>query len=283
LYIRFMGIEAYGLVGFFATLQALFSLLDLGLSATMNREMARYSVQPDKAQEARDLVRTLEVGYWAMGIVIGIVVLVLSPFIAHDWVKAEKLAPAALQQAVVMMGLAIAFQWPTGFYAGGLMGLQRQVLLNVINTGVATLRGAGAILILWLLSPTIQAFFGWQVLTSVLQTLLTAFYFGGFDVGGRRSLARAARGGLKCKIRAAAASPPSRGNPKSKISRILSSSYRRGSLNWRHSWRPCREQRAVTPLARRSSPHHLLNPNGFTGIGIDAGTNACGAHYSRPA
>ena len=36
-YIKYMGIEAYGLVGVFATLQALFSLLDFGLSTTMFR------------------------------------------------------------------------------------------------------------------------------------------------------------------------------------------------------------------------------------------------------
>ena len=80
LYIKFLGIEAYGLIGFFAMLQGAFQILDLGLSQTMNREMARYSALPDKAGEARDLVRTLEVGYWAIGIVISIVVITASPF-----------------------------------------------------------------------------------------------------------------------------------------------------------------------------------------------------------
>ena len=34
LYIKFMGIESYGLVGFFTTFQAVFALLDLGLTTT---------------------------------------------------------------------------------------------------------------------------------------------------------------------------------------------------------------------------------------------------------
>jgi len=63
LYIKFLGIEAYGLIGLFMTMQALFMLLDMGLGATVNREMARLSVLPDKAQEMRDLVRSLEVIY----------------------------------------------------------------------------------------------------------------------------------------------------------------------------------------------------------------------------
>ncbi|MGH9879537.1 MAG: oligosaccharide flippase family protein, partial [Nitrososphaerales archaeon] len=42
LYVRYMGAEAYGLVGFFAMLQAWFQLLDMGLTPTMARETARF-------------------------------------------------------------------------------------------------------------------------------------------------------------------------------------------------------------------------------------------------
>ena len=44
LYIKFLGIEAYALIGFFATLTSIFGVLDLGLSATLNREFGRASV-----------------------------------------------------------------------------------------------------------------------------------------------------------------------------------------------------------------------------------------------
>ena len=73
-YIKFLGIEAYGLIGFYIMLQAVLQVLDLGLGPTMNREMARYSVLPDKAGEARDFTRTLEIGYWVLGISAGAVI-----------------------------------------------------------------------------------------------------------------------------------------------------------------------------------------------------------------
>jgi O-antigen/teichoic acid export membrane protein len=63
LYIRFMGMEAYGLIGFYAMLQGTLQILDLGLSPTMTRELARYSSQSGKEHEMRDFVRTLEIGY----------------------------------------------------------------------------------------------------------------------------------------------------------------------------------------------------------------------------
>lgn len=186
LYIKFMGIEAYGLVGIFATLQALFSLLDMGLGSTVNREMARLSVLPGKAQEMRDLVRSLELIYWLIALVIGAAVMLLAPYIAQDWVKPGRLSPDMIQHAVMLIGLAMALQWPVSFYSGGLMGLQRQVLLNALNIGVGTFRGFGAVLVLWLISPTIFAFLIWQMIVSALNVALAAFFL-------QRSLPEAGR------------------------------------------------------------------------------------------
>lgn len=176
LYIKFMGIESWGLIGIFATLQTMFGLLDMGLSSTLNREMARLSVLPGKEQEMRNLVRTMEAIYWGIAVFVGIVVASLSPFIAYHWVKAGQLSPKTIEQALLIMGLVMALQMPIGFYSGGLMGLQKQVLLNVINISIGTLRGAGAVLILWLVSPTIQAFFLWQIVTSAINIFLLALF-----------------------------------------------------------------------------------------------------------
>lgn len=176
LYIKFMGIESWGLIGIFATLQVIFGLLDMGLSSTLNREMARLSVLPHKEQEMRNLVRTLEVLYWSVAVFVGITVVSLSPFIAHHWIKAGQLSPKTIEQALLIMGFVMALQMPVGFYSGGLMGLQKQVLLNAISVSISTLRGAGAVLILWLVSPTIQAFFLWQIVISMINIFLLALF-----------------------------------------------------------------------------------------------------------
>jgi O-antigen/teichoic acid export membrane protein len=60
-YVAYMGAEAYGLIGFFATLQAWFMLLDFGLSQTLVREAARYRggvLDPDRF---RGLVLAIEI------------------------------------------------------------------------------------------------------------------------------------------------------------------------------------------------------------------------------
>jgi O-antigen/teichoic acid export membrane protein len=175
LYIRFMGMEAYGLIGFYFMLQGVIQILDLGLSPTMNREMARYSALPEKTGEARDFVRTLEVGYWAIGILIGCAVWWTAPYIASHWIKAGNISPSEVRRAVTIMGALTALQWPLSFYQGGLLGLQRQVLHNGITIATSTLSGGGALLILWLVSPTVSAFFMWQIAVSLLQAGVTTF------------------------------------------------------------------------------------------------------------
>lgn len=172
LYIKFMGVESYGLIGIFTAFQALFVVLDMGLGATLSREMARLSVLPGKEQEMRNLVRSLEVIYWAVAVFIGLLIVVLAPFIANYWVKGGQLSPQTIEQAVRIMGFAMALQWPASFYSGGLLGLQKQVLLSAINSGIGTLRGVGAVLVLWQLSPTIEAFFLWQIVVSFVGTFL---------------------------------------------------------------------------------------------------------------
>jgi len=172
LYLGLLGIEAYGLIGFYVMLQGLAQVLDLGLSPTMNREMARYSAQPEKAAEARDLVRTLEVAYWAIGIGIGAGIVMAAPFIARHWLQASVISEGDVQQALMLMGLVVALQWPLSFYGSGLMGLQKQVLCNVVAIPVSTVSNGGAVLLLWLFSPTITAFFAWQVLVGAVNVAI---------------------------------------------------------------------------------------------------------------
>lgn len=78
----------------------------------------------------------------------------------------------SVTQAVLLMGVLAVFQWPVSFYQGGLMGLRQQVLLNALKVCASTLNNVGGVLILWCVSPTIQAFLIWQVGISAL--LVTA-------------------------------------------------------------------------------------------------------------
>ena len=175
-YIKFLGVESYGLVGFYATIQAVFSLLDLGFSTTLNRELAILSSDNANRQETGNTVRTLESIYWCFACLIFLLTTLLAPLIAYHWINPESLSQAAVSEAIQLMGLVVSLRFPFALYSGGLMGLQRQVLLNGIMVGSGSLRGGGAVLVLWLVSPTIQAFFVFQAATALLETTVVMFF-----------------------------------------------------------------------------------------------------------
>jgi O-antigen/teichoic acid export membrane protein len=161
-YVAAMGIEAFGVIGLFLALQAIMVQLDFGLSLTLNRELARLSVQEGRGRQMRDLLRTTEFIYWGLAVAAGIVIVSGAPIIAHHWVKPRALSPLDVQRGLMMMGMALAFQLPLSLYAGGLMGLQRQVLLNGVNMAMYTIRFAGVLPALKYVAPTLQVFFTWQ-------------------------------------------------------------------------------------------------------------------------
>jgi O-antigen/teichoic acid export membrane protein len=177
LYIELLGVEAYGLVGFAATLQVGISLLDVGLATTLNRELARMTVAGpqrgdgrDSAREQRDLVRTLEITYWVAALLVVALVELGAPLIAGRWLHPDRLPSASVENAIRLIGLTIALQFPFTLYEGGLLGIGRQVALNVILIVGATLRFGAVVAVLVWISPTIEAFFIWQVAVTALQT-----------------------------------------------------------------------------------------------------------------
>ena len=175
IYLKYIGAEGYGLIGIFASLQVVLSLLDSGLSTTLNKEMSRLSVLPGKEQQMRNLVKTLGTVYWIMACTAGLIALSLSPLLAKYWVHPISLSVQTITYAFILLSLSLVFQFPSGFYSGGLLGLQRQVILNVIRITFVTLKNVGALVVLIFLSRSILAFFGWVLFVTILQAFTIKF------------------------------------------------------------------------------------------------------------
>jgi O-antigen/teichoic acid export membrane protein len=171
LYVRFLGAEAYGLVGLYGTISVICSLFDVGISASLGRELARASVEDEPGKQTAELVRTAEVLYFGIGLLLGGLVAISAPVIVTKWLNVRALAVEDATQAVRLMGLFLVFQWSTGLYLAGLAGLQRQVELNVISSIGTTLRAGGSVIVLWKISPSIVAFYWWQVVATVVYLL----------------------------------------------------------------------------------------------------------------
>lgn len=160
-YLKYLGIEAYGLIGFFITTQAVLSILDMGMAPTINREVARCSASGD-LKKAGKLLHTLAVVYWCMAGAIALLILALAPFIAEYWLQSKQLSSQSISHAIMLMGLVVACRWPIGLYQGALIGAQRLAVSSGINMAMVTIGSLGAVAVLAFVSPTIEAFFIWQ-------------------------------------------------------------------------------------------------------------------------
>jgi O-antigen/teichoic acid export membrane protein len=173
-YIRYLGIESYGLIGIYAVLQSSLALLDLGVRPALTREMSRCSGRACEAQAISDLLRSSETLALTVAVLVASATWWWSDLLAMDWVQAKTLPNSTVAYAFSLMGLVASLQFVESLYTGCLSGLQRQVAQNVIMCLVATMRAIGAVAILEWVSPTLTAFFLWQAICSVVGLLASA-------------------------------------------------------------------------------------------------------------
>jgi len=170
-YISLMGGEAFAIIGIFISLINIMSVLDMGISPTLNRELAVSSVNHD-LERMRDTLRSLEYIYLPIIIVMALVLLSASSLIADQWLNNNKLPTSVVEQSLIIMSLVIALHLLINFYSAGISGLQFQVFLNTANITMVTLRYAGVVPVMLYFSPTPVVFFLWQFIINILHLLL---------------------------------------------------------------------------------------------------------------
>lgn len=168
-YLRYLGIESYGLVGFFVALQAWLFLLDAGLTPTLNREMARFRAGMHTPQQIRDLLRSLEWLYAAVAVLLALGVASAATWIATHWLKLQDLSPLEASRAIALMGLVFGLQWMAALYRSGVMGLQQQVWLSGVTATAATLRALATVTVLQFVDASVFAFVAVQCAVSLVE------------------------------------------------------------------------------------------------------------------
>ena len=187
-YLRLLGAEAYGLVGLFTTVMITAAALDLGLGATLNREVARLTARGDERTDAADVAATLQAAGWVIGLVMGGLFVLGAPAIATRWLRFSALSAGEVQTALALMGVALPAVIVRGVYLAGLNGLQHQALANLLQTGGTAARAIVSVAALLLVAPTVRVFFVAQAIVLLVEAIV-------LGVALRRALPPAARGG----------------------------------------------------------------------------------------
>ena len=171
-YLKYMGAEAYGLVGFFAMLQAWFLLLDMGLTPTMSRETARFQGGGITALHLRQLLRSLELVFALVALLGGAGLILCAEFIARNWLKAEQIPRSEIADAIKLMVLVMMLRWVAELYRGVITGFERMVWLGVFNSAIATARFVLVIPLFIVIGSSVSVFFLYQVGVSAMEAVI---------------------------------------------------------------------------------------------------------------
>lgn len=173
LYLKYLGPEAYGLVGFFAVMQSWLALLDMGLSPALSRQVAHErGRQTDGQGLLRRLVRSIELLFLVMFIIISVGVWLASDWVAKDWFSVTNINLGDVAYCVTLMGVAVGLRWFSSLYRGGIQGMEHMVWLNSANIAIATVRFLGVYLLLRLVTQEPRHFFEFQLVVSMLEVIV---------------------------------------------------------------------------------------------------------------
>lgn len=176
-YLGHLGAEAYGLIGFFAVLQAWLQLLDAGISPSLVRQVAFFrgrTADAGQLHEPGRLLRSFEIIFMPVALLTGLAIHLSSDWMALHWLQAEQLAPATIGQCIGLMGLMVGLRLFATLYKSGLQGLELHAWLNGANMAIATLRYFGGLLLVAVVTSDPLHFFVFQACVALVETLLFA-------------------------------------------------------------------------------------------------------------
>lgn len=169
-YIKILGIESYAVINFYTVILTIMYFADGGLSAALNREIARSS---DK-QYIGNMLFTIEKVYLVICLFIILVIFSFSGIIAGNWLNSHMISAENLSLYISLMGVSVALQLFTTLQSSGLMGLEKQVLSNGIQVASSMFRSAIVLIPLYFY-PTLLTFFIWQVSINFIFFFITRY------------------------------------------------------------------------------------------------------------
>lgn len=172
LFLEHVGAEAYGLIGFYTLIQAWMTLLDLGMTPTLGREVARLRGNPKEAKRLVTIVNSLETVFFCIAVLFAIFLILGRGWVSNSWLTVETLPLSTVQTAVAIIGLTVAIRWVSSLSRSGINAFEHQAWLNVFEVIVNTLRFPVALFLVVVLDGNVLAYFYFQLAIVLLEVVI---------------------------------------------------------------------------------------------------------------
>jgi O-antigen/teichoic acid export membrane protein len=179
-YLKYLGVEAYGLVGFFTMIMSWMVLLDLGLSPTLARESSKLKDKPNGILELKKTTLSIETFFIFISILFFIAMFFGSSWISTHWLDAKELSYKTIESSIKIMAFVIVLRWFVGLYQGSVIGFEHHIWLNIYKIIFATLKFLGGFLLIFYISNNIINFFYFQLGVAIFEFLIIKIKIDGY-------------------------------------------------------------------------------------------------------
>lgn len=179
LYIHYLGFESYSVISFTLVIAGLMAVLDAGLTATLSREFARID---NSSEEKIRIYKTLETSYFIVTAICILLVFFFSDYIASEWINLKSFSVEKISYFIKIVSFDIGFQLLFRFYMGGVLGLEKQVEANLWQVLWGITRN-GIVVLAIIMFPTLDFFFIWQTISTIVFTLIMRFVLNKLLIG----------------------------------------------------------------------------------------------------
>ena len=175
IYLSKLGLNLYSIIGLWLILQAIMSLFDFGLGATLTKEFASISNQNVKYQNASDILRTIEILYWCISAICVFLIIIITYFLLDEWINFKFNKVENISSIIFFMSVSVFFQFPNVLYINGLIGLQKHQLASILQIIGNTFKFGFGVFIFFN-QPNLLYFFYAQIIIAIFQTFITRHF-----------------------------------------------------------------------------------------------------------
>lgn len=176
IYIKYLGTEAYGLIGFFILVQSILMILEFGLPLALNRTIARHRAKENHSEEISYILKSFEYLFFALSLIIIIFIAIPASFFHDIFINSEILTSSDIAICIFLIFTQVALRFPIIIYQAALTGFEKIIELNIIMISFSSARLIGSGICIVFFHFDIVLFFTFQIIVVIFELLYTRIF-----------------------------------------------------------------------------------------------------------
>lgn len=171
IYIKYLGIESYAVIGFYSLLLGLVGFVDSGMSSAVLKEFSL----DNGINYKYSILRKVEQRYIAICGILILLFISFSGFISRNWISSEVIPVHQLHYYIILIGVGISFQLLSSLYYGAYFGLNEQLNANLYQVIWSIAKSLLVVVFFIFVNASLEFYFWWQIICNLIYVLVLRF------------------------------------------------------------------------------------------------------------